>query len=43
MGEVIARGVQLVREVAIEVLPETLVKDADRLCRFELEAEPLRP
>jgi hypothetical protein len=43
MGEVIARGVRLVREVAIEVLPETLVKDADWLCRLELEAEPLRP
>jgi hypothetical protein len=42
MGEVIARDVRLGREVAIKVLPETLAKDADRLCRFEQEAEPLR-
>ena len=41
-GEVIARDVRLVREVGIEVLPETLVKDADRLCGSEPEAERLR-
>jgi hypothetical protein len=34
MGEVIARDVRLMREVAIEVLPETLVKDADRWLSF---------
>jgi len=39
MGEVYrARDTRLGRDVAIKVLPEALVKDADRLRRFEQEA-----
>jgi serine/threonine protein kinase len=39
MGEVYrAKDTRLGRDVAIQVLPEVLVKDADRLRRFELEA-----
>lgn len=39
MGEVYrAKDTRLGRDVAIKVLPEVLVKDADRLRRFELEA-----
>src|SRR5580693_6189615 len=39
MGEVYrAKDTRLGREVAIKVLPESLIKDADRLRRFEQEA-----
>jgi eukaryotic-like serine/threonine-protein kinase len=39
MGEVYrARDTRLGRDVAIKVLPESFVRDADRLRRFELEA-----
>jgi hypothetical protein len=42
MGEVYrARDTQLGREVAIKVLPEALVQDADRLRRFEQEARTI--
>ena len=42
MGEVYrARDTKLDREVAIKVLPEALVRDADRLARFEREAKAL--
>ena len=40
MGEVYrARDTRLGREVAIKVLPEALAKDADRLRRFQVEAQ----
>jgi serine/threonine protein kinase/Tol biopolymer transport system component len=42
MGEVYrARDTRLGRDVAIKVLPEALVKDADRLRRFEQEARTI--
>src|SRR5690242_16644636 len=42
MGEVYrARDTQLRREVAIKVLPDAFSHDADRLARFQREAELL--
>jgi serine/threonine-protein kinase len=42
MGEVYrARDTKLKREVAIKVLPDTVAHDADRLARFQREAELL--
>src|ERR1700732_3807411 len=42
MGEVYrAKDTRLERDVAIKVLPEALVKDADRLRRFEQEARTI--
>ena len=42
MGEVYrARDTKLKREVAIKVLPEAFSHDADRLARFQREAELL--
>src|SRR5262245_54824374 len=42
MGEVYrARDTKLKRDVAIKVLPETLSHDAERLARFQREAEVL--
>jgi len=42
MGEVYrARDTQLKREVAIKVLPDAFAQDADRLARFQREAELL--
>jgi serine/threonine protein kinase/Tol biopolymer transport system component len=42
MGEVYrAKDTRLGRDVAIKVLPEALVNDADRLRRFELEARAI--
>jgi eukaryotic-like serine/threonine-protein kinase len=42
MGEVYrARDTRLERDVAIKVLPEALVRDADRLHRFEQEARTI--
>src|SRR5262245_12178483 len=42
MGQVYrARDSKLKRDVAIKVLPETFVRDPDRLARFEREAEVL--
>jgi serine/threonine protein kinase len=42
MGEVYrAKDTRLGRDVAIKVLPETIVKDADRLHRFEQEARTI--
>src|SRR5512135_3303492 len=42
MGEVYrARDGKLNRDVAIKVLPETLARDADRLARFQREAQVL--
>jgi serine/threonine protein kinase len=42
MGEVYrARDTTLGREVAIKVLPDTFARDADRLARFEREAQVL--
>src|ERR1700720_1149667 len=42
MGEVYrARDTRLGRDVAIKVLPEALVHDADRLRRFEQEARTI--
>src|SRR5512147_411324 len=42
MGEVYrARDTKLNRDVAIKVIPETFAADADRLARFEREAQTL--
>jgi serine/threonine protein kinase len=42
MGEVYrARDLKLKREVAIKILPEELARDADRVSRFQREAEVL--
>src|SRR5712692_7476807 len=42
MGEVYrARDTRLGREVALKVLPEVFVKDAERMARFEREAQVL--
>ncbi len=42
MGEVYrARDLKLKREVAIKILPEEFARDADRLSRFQREAEAL--
>jgi len=42
MGEVYrARGLKLKREVAIKSLPEEFSRDADRVNRFQREAEVL--
>src|SRR5262245_14212131 len=42
MGEVYrARDTRLKREVAIKVMPEGLAQDADRVARFQREAELL--
>jgi serine/threonine protein kinase len=42
MGEVYrAKDTRLGRDVAIKALPETIVKDADRLHRFEQEARTI--
>ena len=42
MGEVYrARDTKLDRDVAIKVLPEAMVADADRLARFDREARTL--
>jgi serine/threonine-protein kinase len=42
MGEVYrARDTRLNRDVAIKVLPELFASDADRLSRFEREAQVL--
>jgi serine/threonine protein kinase len=42
MGEVFrAKDTRLGRDVAIKVLPEAFVKDADRLHRFEQEARTI--
>ncbi len=42
MGEVYrATDTNLKREVAIKVLPESFAQDADRLARFQREAEVL--
>jgi hypothetical protein len=42
MGEVYrARDLKLKREVAIKILPDEFARDADRLSRFQREAEVL--
>ncbi|OFW31308.1 MAG: hypothetical protein A3H97_25130 [Acidobacteria bacterium RIFCSPLOWO2_02_FULL_65_29] len=42
MGQVFrARDTRLKRDVAIKILPETFAHDADRLARFQREAEVL--
>src|SRR3954468_13113693 len=42
MGEVYrARDLKLKREVAIKILPEEFASDADRVARFQREAEVL--
>ena len=42
MGEVYrARDTRLDREVAIKVLPDSMTRDADRIARFEREAQSI--
>jgi serine/threonine protein kinase len=42
MGEVYrARDAKLKREVAIKILPDAFARDADRVARFQREAEVL--
>ncbi|NOT02051.1 MAG: hypothetical protein HOP29_15670 [Phycisphaerales bacterium] len=42
MGEVYrARDTRLNRDAAIKVLPEAMMRDADRIARFECEAKVL--
>jgi len=42
MGEVYrARDIKLNREVALKVLPEAFAKDAERMARFQREAQVL--
>src|SRR5262249_30658512 len=42
MGEVYrARDTKLKREVAVKILPDALLRDADRVSRFQREAEVL--
>src|SRR5262249_42935352 len=44
MGEVYrARDTKLKREVAIKILPDEFARDADRVSRFQQEAEVLAP